>query len=168
MKIFLWKVSSNTFRTRHNLYKRKVAEEGSCVLCQQAKETTVHVLWSCTTTSDVLPIHSPFSKWFNYFSDFKILWSKIANKLDKSVLEEVAFILQKIWLHRSANVFQKKKKNSIQTLCCKEQRRNTSLTAWPIKRLERLPLTPIEMTYNGSRQMIDVSRPIRTLQLIAK
>lgn len=53
IKIFGWRAWHNALPTRENLFKRRVVDDASCELCQQATETVVHVLWECGVAQDI-------------------------------------------------------------------------------------------------------------------
>jgi len=50
---FGWRACREALPTKRNLMKRKVILEDMCEICNEASETTRHVLWSCSKAQEV-------------------------------------------------------------------------------------------------------------------
>ena len=53
IKVFGWRACHDILPTRRNLKKKRVLLDESCWFCATFQESTIHVLWECTTAQDI-------------------------------------------------------------------------------------------------------------------
>lgn len=53
VKMFLWWGYNDLLTTKANLQKRSIVKDSLCIFCNLEIESTLHVLWSCPSPSDV-------------------------------------------------------------------------------------------------------------------
>jgi hypothetical protein len=53
VKTFMWRACQNLLPTRENLAKRKIITDPSCPICGLEAESIEHILWECSSSSDV-------------------------------------------------------------------------------------------------------------------
>lgn len=86
-----------------------VTDTDLCPICNLAKETTCHALWSCAVASEVWADYlSLLQKWDSAEADFRGLWERMVSVLDLQKLGEVACVLRKIWFRRHKFIFESK------------------------------------------------------------
>ncbi|XP_042958006.1 uncharacterized protein LOC122293492 [Carya illinoinensis] len=108
-KLFIWRAANNLLPTKENLYKRKVIEEKSCLMCEVEEETIMHVLWECPAANNLWGNdESCVKKWARSESNFMSLWEKLMDRLHKNQLEEMTVLLRKVWLRRNDWIFEKR------------------------------------------------------------
>lgn len=65
--------------TRENLVKRSIIHGPKCPICQREVESVSHVLWSCTTATNVWTEElSPVRKWISTLVNMFCLWGETA------------------------------------------------------------------------------------------
>jgi ribonuclease HI len=52
-KNFLWRACHESLPTRYNLFRRKIVEDPLCPIYGLAEETSLHILWQCSSARDV-------------------------------------------------------------------------------------------------------------------
>ncbi|XP_041025489.1 uncharacterized protein LOC121265863 [Juglans microcarpa x Juglans regia] len=108
-KLFLWRAGNNRLPTKENLFKRKVVEDKSCLVCSVETETIMHALWVCPAANDIwAEVGGCVQKWGRTEEEFLLLWGKLMGRLSMKKLEDMVVLLRRVWLHRNEFVFEKK------------------------------------------------------------
>ena len=53
VKHFLWHASCESLPTKKNLFKRKIARNDMCEICDGEAEDTIHALWDCHVLKEI-------------------------------------------------------------------------------------------------------------------
>ncbi|XP_042974729.1 uncharacterized protein LOC122306365 [Carya illinoinensis] len=78
-------------------------------MCEREEESTIHALWGCPSASDVwAENNNPVHKWASSLVEFMELWKQLNYCLEEEKVGLVACTLRRIWLRRSAVIFEKK------------------------------------------------------------
>lgn len=109
VKNFLWQACNEILPTRSNLFKRRIISDPLCPICRLEQEMVSHILWSCTSNSDV---------WIESFECTKKLhkcpstedallniFEMLHERLPDEELYLVIVIMRQIWLRRNEVVF---------------------------------------------------------------
>jgi hypothetical protein len=100
---FLWRASHESLPTRQNLHRRHVIEDPICPSCYSDMETTLHVIWLCSTSQQVWQSVSWSHKLFrDKYSDFQDLLLNCVQHLSHSELQLFAMISWSLWYRRNS------------------------------------------------------------------
>lgn len=106
VKMFLWRVCTNSLPTCVNLHRRKIVPDPLCPLCGLFPETTGHALWSCTAATDVwMECPRKIQKLALLEDDGFLLFAALRDQLEDEELELVVTIARSLWLRRNKVVF---------------------------------------------------------------
>jgi hypothetical protein len=103
VKTFMWRACQNLLPTRENLVKRCIIKDPSCSICGLEIESTEHILWECTSSSDVWGASlQRFQKSSCLaFKNFQQIAESIFQEGMKEEFEIFCITGRKIWLRRN-------------------------------------------------------------------
>ena len=90
---FLWRASHKSLPTRQNLHRRHVIDDPICPSCNSKMETTLHIIWLCSTSQNVwqsLPWSQKLIR--DTYSDFQELLLNCVQNLSHSELQLFAMV----------------------------------------------------------------------------
>ena len=102
IKVFGWRACHDILPTRRNLKKKRVLADESCPFCGLFQESTIHVLWECTTAQDIW--HGSVRALQKYGTgqpDFVALLEYLLHRIDKIEVELMLVQACLIWNQRN-------------------------------------------------------------------
>jgi hypothetical protein len=78
--------------TRSNLHKKKIVEDDLCPICGQDQESTLHILWTCSSAIDAWSV-GPRRFQIKHSMDFTKFVQLVDDVLDHCEQEEINFLL---------------------------------------------------------------------------
>jgi hypothetical protein len=106
-KHFLWRACNDILPTRSNLYKKKIVEDELCPICGREQETTLHILWECSSAMDVWSVGpKSFQKKHTLgFTKFSQLVEDMLDHGEQGDISMFVGIARRLWYRRNDVVF---------------------------------------------------------------
>jgi ribonuclease HI len=103
VKTFMWRACQNLLPTRENLAKRNIIKDPSCTICGLEIESTEHILWECSSSSDVWGVSlRRFQKSSCLaFKNFQHIAESFLQEGSEEDFEVFCITARKIWLRRN-------------------------------------------------------------------
>lgn len=106
-RTFRWRVCSNILPTFDNLYLKRTQIDPICTVCNQQRETGVHILWECLFACNVQAlVKDKIQKSPAATSDFFMLTRTMMQRLTWDELEQWGMIMQAIWNASNKHFFE--------------------------------------------------------------
>jgi ribonuclease HI len=103
VKTFMWRACQNLLPTRENLAKQSIIKDPYCSICGLEIESTEHILWECSSSSDVwgTSLRRLQKKSCSAFKNFQQMAESIFQEGTKEEFEIFCVTARKIWLRRN-------------------------------------------------------------------
>uniref|UniRef100_A0A7N2N3A5 Reverse transcriptase zinc-binding domain-containing protein n=1 Tax=Quercus lobata TaxID=97700 RepID=A0A7N2N3A5_QUELO len=103
VKHFLWRASCESLPTKKNLFKRKIAHNDRCKICNGETEDTIHALWDCFVLKEIWwEMDICRSNLSTRFTCFRDILTGILNSQEPNQAEVFASVAWEIWRKRNA------------------------------------------------------------------
>jgi ribonuclease HI len=106
VKMLIWKACNNILPTKDNLFKRRVVDHTTCLICERDEETVLHALWACPGAQDAWGCGSAkLQKLSTNQLSFLNLIEELMDRCDSEEIELGVVLTRKIWLRRNSVVY---------------------------------------------------------------
>jgi hypothetical protein len=107
-KNFMWRACHEILPTKYNLFKQKIVSDPLCPICGLENETSLHILWECSSARDVW---SSCGKTLQTSTWAGPTFSHIVKEIfacEEEVIKQFVALVRKIWTRRNSAIFEGK------------------------------------------------------------
>ena len=104
---FIWRACNEALPTKFNLHRKKIPVDPRCTFCEEAVESTSHILWECPLANGVWSsFRGKLQKRHVSNEEFQMITKSLVEFLSKEELEEWAILSWSIWNARNSALFE--------------------------------------------------------------